>query len=64
MTLGFAALSAATAVSAQVAPPPAGLARVELERSRACVEVLESLDALDMALAPLAARSQRLLGLA
>lgn len=64
VTLGLAALSAATAVSAQVAPPPEGLALVELERSRSCVEVLRSLDALDVALAPLAARSERLLAVA
>ncbi len=43
--------------------PPAGLAQVERERSRACVTTLEDVEALDRVLAPLAARSRRLLAI-
>lgn len=44
--------------------PPSGLARVELERSRQCVEVIARIDALETELEPLADRSQRLMDLA
>jgi len=43
--------------------PPSGLARVELERSRQCVEVLARIDALEGRLEPLADRSERLMQL-
>lgn len=43
-----------------VAAPPADLAEVEARRSRACVGVLNRLAELDRALAPLAARSNRI----
>jgi hypothetical protein len=48
----------------QVGARPPGLATVEAERSRACVDVLARVDAVDARLAPLAARTQRLLAIA
>lgn len=44
--------------------PPPGLAALEAERSRACVDVIARLEAVDSDLAPLAARSQRLIVIA
>lgn len=43
---------------------PSRLAEVELERSRACVGVLEQVEALDAEMAPLARRSERLQAIA
>ena len=43
---------------------PDGLARVELERSRQCVDVIARIEALEERLEPLATRSQRLIELA
>jgi len=43
--------------------PPSGLARVELERSRQCVEVLARMESLEGRLEPLADRSERLMQL-
>lgn len=50
----------ATPLAAQVGPRPLGLAAVEAERSRQCVDVLARVDAVDARLAPLVARTQRL----
>jgi len=44
--------------------PPTGLARVEVERSRQCVDVLARMAKLEADLEPLAARSQRLIAIA
>jgi len=44
--------------------PPAGMAAAEAARSRDCVGVIARLDEVDGSLAPLAARSQRLIGIA
>jgi hypothetical protein len=55
--------SSAAPVLAQDAVP-SGLARVELERSRQCVEVLARVAALEVELEPLAERSQRLMEIA
>jgi hypothetical protein len=43
---------------------PAGLARVEIERSRQCVNVLARIQALETELEPLAMRSERMMALA
>lgn len=43
---------------------PDGLARLELERSRQCVDVLARIEALEQRLEPLASRSQRLISIA
>ena len=43
---------------------PEGLARVEMERSRQCVDVLGRIEALEDRLEPLATRSERLIALA
>lgn len=51
-------------LSAQDDPAPAGLAAIELERSRSCVGILARVDALDAVLEPMATRSQRLLAVA
>ena len=40
--------------------PPAGIAEIELERSRVCVPVLSQLDALNLQLQPLGIRTERL----
>lgn len=56
----LAAAALASAASAQEPPLPSGLATVELDRSRACVDVLASLDDLERELAPFAERSRRL----
>jgi hypothetical protein len=56
----LAAAALASAASAQEPAPPSGLATVELERSRACVDVLGSLDDLERELTPMAGRSRRL----
>jgi hypothetical protein len=58
-----AALSLPVPTSGQE-QPPAGLAAVEAARSRDCVGVLGRLAEVDASLAPLAARSQRLIGVA
>jgi hypothetical protein len=65
----FPALLAAFSLT--VSPPvgaqesaPAALAAVERERTRTCVGALTELEALDVELAPLAARAQRLLAIA
>jgi hypothetical protein len=55
---------AALPVQGQDAVLPDGLARVELERSRQCVDVLARIEALEQRLEPLAVRSQRLIGIA
>lgn len=47
-------------VAAQGFGTPARLAEVEVDRSRSCVTVLQSLDSLDTAMEPLARRSRRL----
>jgi hypothetical protein len=52
-----------TLPSAAAAQLPVDFEAVELARSRACVEVLARVDALDQRLAPLAERSQRLLAI-
>ena len=61
---GLAMSSITVTASAQVPPVPTGLAVIESERSRSCVDVLSRLDELDRALAPLAERSQRMLTIA
>jgi hypothetical protein len=61
LSLAASTLALAGPIAAQI---PSNLAAVELARSRTCVPVLGRLDALDEALSPLAARSQRLLGIA
>lgn len=57
------ASGASVPVQAQDALPE-GLARVEMERSRQCVDVLARIEALEDRLEPMAARSQRLTALA
>ena len=64
MIAGLAVLSVTVTASAQVPLVPTGLAVIESERSRSCVDVMSRLDALDRTLAPLAERSQRLLAIA
>lgn len=67
LTVAIAALAAfsmAAAASAQSDAMPAGFVQLELERSRTCVEVLAGMERLDSALAPLADRGQRLVGIA
>ena len=64
VTAGFAVLSVTVTASSQVPPVPAGLAVIESERSRSCVDVLSRLEELDRTLSPLAERSQRLLAIA
>jgi len=53
-----------TLVEASAAQTPPRVEALELDRSRECVDVLTRLEALDRLLAPLAARSQRLLAIA
>lgn len=57
----LAAFLLAPSLTAQ--EPPAGLATVEIERSRTCVDVLSRVQALDAELAPLAERAQRLVAI-
>jgi len=56
----LAALALAAPLTAQDALPD-GLAQLEIERSRSCVDILSRLDALDQELGPLAERAQRLM---
>ena len=59
VTLLFAVLSKPVIGVAQDTPP-AGIAELELERSRLCVPVLTQLDALNLRLQPLGIRTERL----
>ncbi len=60
----LAVLSVTVTASAQVPAVPTGLAVIESERSRSCVDVLSRMEELDRTLSPLAPRSQRLLVIA
>lgn len=60
LTAGLLALAAPSPIFAQSGGPPADLERVELDRSRRCVDVLARVDELDRKLEPFAARSRRL----
>jgi hypothetical protein len=57
-------LPAPPTILAQTAAPPADLERVELERSRLCVDVLARVNQLDQSLEPVAVRSRRLSAIA
>ena len=59
--IAFLLLVPGVRASAQLDAAPAGLARVEIERSRACVGILSRLSTVSTLLEPIAARSQRLL---
>jgi len=63
VTVLFAVLSKPVIGVAQDAPP-AGIAELELERSRLCVPVLAQLDALNLRLQPLGIRTERLVQIA
>jgi len=65
LSRGLLAFTACLAlVEGSAAQTPPGVEALELARSRECVDVLTRLEALDRLLAPLAARSQRLLAIA
>jgi hypothetical protein len=59
-----AVLLTAIPISAQIIDVPAGLAAVELDRSRACVGVLNEVARIDVMLDPLGRRSRRLTAIA
>jgi hypothetical protein len=61
--LAVAAALAAAGAPAASAQVPGSLEALEVARSRACVDILSRLDALDVSLAPLGARSQRFLAI-